>query len=164
MNTLRPSFYPPLSLRLHPDPVLRQPCMPVEQFDSRLADIIDEMRTLMKQHNGIGLAAPQAGLSEQFFVVEISGEFIGLINPLIVNSSGQDGMEEGCLSLPGQQVRVLRRTMVDVAGYNMFGHRQLYHLDGLWARAVQHELDHLNGMLICDHQKPKISVDQGVSR
>jgi len=151
MNTLRPSFYPPLSLRLHPDPVLRQTCMPVEQFDSRPADRIDEMRTLMKQHDGIGLAAPQVGLSEQFFVVEISGQFIGLINPLIVNSSGQDEMEEGCLSLPSQQVRVLRKTTVDIAGYNILGHRQLYHLDGLWARAVQHEVDHLNGRLICDY-------------
>jgi peptide deformylase len=152
MNTHRPSLNPPLSLRLHPDPVLRRPCMPVEQFDSRLADLIGEMRTLMMRHNGIGLAAPQAGLSEQFFVVEISGQFIGLINPLIVSSSGQDEMEEGCLSLPGRQVRVLRKTTVDVAGYNILGNRQLYHLDGLWARAVQHELDHLNGMLICDYE------------
>ena len=101
--------------------------------------------------SGIGLAAPQVGLSEQFFVVESSGQFIGLINPLIVNSSGQDETEEGCLSLPGQQVRVLRKTTVDIAGYNILGHRQLYHLDGLWARAVQHEVDHLNGRLICDY-------------
>jgi peptide deformylase len=157
------TIYPPLNLVLLPDPVLRQTCMPVDQFDGRLADIIEEMRTLMNQHHGIGLAAPQVGLKERFFVAEISGQFVALVNPLIVNSGGSDEMKEGCLSLPDTQIRIPRRTTIDLAGYDILGHRRLQHFDGLWARVVQHELDHLNGVLICDYSRTNSSLDHEVS-
>lgn len=157
------NVYPPLSLKLFPDPVLRQTCMPIDRFDGRLADIIEEMRTLMNQHNGIGLAAPQVGLQERFFVAEISGQFMALFNPLIVNSAGRDEMKEGCLSLPDTQIRVSRQTTIDLAGHDLLGHRRLYHFDGLWARVVQHELDHLNGVLICDYNTTNSTSDHEMS-
>jgi peptide deformylase len=151
MKTETRKTYPPLSLRLHPDPVLRQTCMPVEKFDTWLSDVIHEMFTLMQMHKGIGLAAPQVGLTGRFFVAEINKRFLCLINPMIINATGNSHMTEGCLSLPELSVSIERNSCIDVVGYNILGHRQHHRLDGLWARAVQHELDHLNGMLICDY-------------
>lgn len=155
------NVYPPLSLKLFPDSVLRQTCMPIDRFDSRLTDIIDEMRTLMIQQGGIGLAAPQAGLQKRFFVAEISGQFMALVNPLIVNSGGRDEMKEGCLSLPEAQIRIQRRTTIDLAGYDSSGRRQIHQFSGLWARVVQHEIDHLNGILISDYKPTKPGQEGG---
>jgi peptide deformylase len=142
---------PPLTLKIHPDPVLRRVCMPVEKFDTWLSDVIHEMFTLMQIHKGVGLAAPQAGLTERLFVAEIDTQLLCLINPQVINRTGCCQMTEGCLSLPGLSVSIERDTCIDVAGYTLLGQKQLHRFDGLWARAVQHEIDHLNGVLICDH-------------
>lgn len=157
-------MYLPLTLKIHPDPVLRKTCMPVEKFDTWLSDVVHEMFTLMQIHKGVGLAASQAGLTERFFVAEIDNLPLCLINPQIINRTGRYQMTEGCLSLPGRSVAIERDTCIDVAGYTILGQKQVHRLDGLWARAVQHELDHLNGMLICDYQTPEISVNQRAGR
>jgi len=151
MRAANNPLYPQISLKLHPDPILRTVCMPVDTFDSWLADVMNEMSMLMHAHKGIGLAAPQAGLNGRFFVAEINDRFLGLINPVVINRDGRNQMTEGCLSLPDLSVHVERNTCIDIAGYNILGHKHIHHFDGLWARAVQHELDHLNGVLICDH-------------
>jgi peptide deformylase len=143
----------PLSLRIHPDPVLRSVCHPVEQFDNWLTDVLDEMLALMRVHQGIGLAAPQVGISRRFFVAQIGRQSIAMINPMIVSRSGSGHRAEGCLSLPGASIEVRRVLQIEVEGFDPRGRRQRHSLEGMWARVAQHEIDHLDGILICDHER-----------
>jgi peptide deformylase len=126
----------------------------MEHFDGWLSDVVDEMFELMRKHNGIGLAAPQVGITQQLFVAEIDGRSLCLINPSIGSSSGYDQMVEGCLSLPGVLVDMERGGLIDVTGYDSVGQRRQELLQGLWARVVQHEIDHLDGVLIRDYVEP----------
>jgi len=142
------------SLRLHPDTVLRQPCAPVEKFDSTLRDLVDEMRTLLRVNRGIGLAGPQVGLSQQLFIGEIEGRCLAVINPALRPSAETEAMIEGCLSLPGIRVNVPRPARVAVTGFDPRGKRIAWETDGLWARVIQHETDHLRGVLILDYGPP----------
>jgi peptide deformylase len=146
----RPVLSCPMSLRFHPDPVLRGVCHPVERFDSWLSDLLMDMLALLRAHEGIGLAAPQVGIGRRLFVVEIHGRAVCWVNPVIVAQGGSDRMIEGCLSLPGVQVDVQRNRQVEVEGYDAYGRRRRHRVERLWARVVQHEIDHLNGVLICD--------------
>lgn len=145
----------PLVLHVYPDSILRAQCEPVERFDGDLEDRTQGMLELMRGHKGIGLAGPQAGVAQRLFVAEWQGVTLCLVNPVIVERSGRDRMSEGCLSLPGMSVRIERDLEVKVQGYDIRGNRQAYRLEGLWARVVQHEVDHLDGILICDHHPPK---------
>ena len=140
-----------LYLRIHPDPVLRRACTPVETFDTALDDLAAEMLTLMRASNGIGLAAPQVGLSQQLFVAEIEGRTLSLTNPVILGRSGTNELVEGCLSLPGQQVAVKRDQVIRLFACDLKGCRVEQELSGLWARVAEHEIDHLRGVLIIDH-------------
>lgn len=140
----------PLRLRVHPDPVLREACRPVERFDSWLADVLEEMRVLMRIHRGIGLAGPQAGIAQRLFVAKIQRSSLCLVNPVITARDGSDLMTEGCLSLPNVQVDVRRPWQIEVQGFDSRGRRRAYCVEGLWARVMQHEIDHLDGVLICD--------------
>jgi len=140
-----------LSLRLYPDPVLRRVCEPVERFNKELSDVLEEMVSLMRSNHGIGLAAPQVGIAQRLFIVEINGHSVRLVNPAIVGRSGRDRMIEGCLSLPGVQADIERADQVEVRGYDVRGRKQRHCVQGLWARVMQHELDHLDGVLICDY-------------
>ncbi len=146
----RPAIPRPLSLRLHPDPVLREVCRPVERFDSWLLDVLEEMRVLMRIHGGIGLAGPQAGIAQRLFVAKVQRRSLCLINPVITTRDGSDLMTEGCLSLPDVQVDVQRPWQIEVQGFDARGRRRTYCVEGLWARVMQHEIDHLDGVLICD--------------
>lgn len=150
----------PLSLRIYPDSVLRQVCEPVERFDRWLADVLDEMLVLMRANNGIGLAGPQAGITQRLFVSEINEQTICLVNPVITSRTGQAEMVEGCLSLPGIQVNVGRNQVIEVQGYDPQGRKRKHRLQGLWARVMQHEIDHLDGVLISDHGQPQRDPDQ----
>jgi len=108
------------------------------------------MLALMRVHNGIGLAAPQVGITQRLFVAEIRGRFVCLVNPVIAARCASDRMTEGCLSLPGVYVDVERDRQVEVQGYDVYGRRREHCVEGLWARVIQHEIDHLDGVLICD--------------
>lgn len=141
---------PGLQLRLYPDAALRTICNPIERFDSWLLDLLADMLALMRAHEGIGLAAPQVGIAQRLFVAEIRGRSVCLVNPEIAACAGADRMLEGCLSLPGVQVDIERDRQVEVQGYDAYGRRRRHCVQGLWARVVQHEIDHLNGVLICD--------------
>ncbi len=143
-----------LDLQVYPAEVLRKICKPVEQFDAELREMINAMFVLMRQCEGIGLAAPQAGLAKQFFVSGIKNETLALVNPVILETGKETQMVEGCLSLPGICVNVKRNDRIYVAGLDGRGKRIQYGLTGLWARVVQHEMDHLKGVLICDHGEP----------
>lgn len=147
----------PLSLRLYPDSALRAQCEPVDRFDSSLADVFEEMLALMKVNNGIGLAGPQAGLTKRLFVAELEGKMLCMANPVIHVRNGQDRMVEGCLSLSGMQVEMDRALQVEVHGYDVQGNRQEHAVQGLWARVMQHEIDHLDGVLICDYRESAVS-------
>lgn len=139
-----------LHLRFYPDAVLRTVCHPIDRFDTWLADVLAEMLALMRGSGGIGLAGPQVGISQRLFVAEIQERTLCLINPVITARDGSDLLTEGCLSLPGVQVDVPRAWQIEVQGLDARGCRRAYCVEGLWARVVQHEIDHLDGVLICD--------------
>jgi len=141
----------PLRLRLYPDPVLRQACEPVEEFDSTLADVLDEMLALMRMHQGTGLAGPQVGILRQLFVAQIGDDVVRLLNPEITGVRGWLTMREGCLSLPGFEAMLGRSRVIRVMGYDPRGRKQALRVEGIWARVMQHEINHLSGVLICDH-------------
>lgn len=143
-----------LSLVLYPDVILRWVCEPVETFDGELCDIADEMLALMSQHQGIGLAAAQVGLRRRLFVSGIGGRWLALANMLVEEGAEPRDFVEGCLSLPGVQVNVRRPERIRVTGRGLWGRRLSIIATGLWARVIQHELDHLNGVLICNHCRP----------
>lgn len=143
-----------LSLVLYPDAVLREVCHPIEKFDSALRDIADEMLGLMRSHRGIGLAAPQVGLRHRLIVCGIEDQLFALTNFDVKDASDPRDLVEGCLSLPGVQVNVRRPERIRVTGYDVHGQRRSFGATGLWARVLQHELDHLNGVLICDYNHP----------
>jgi peptide deformylase len=143
-----------LSLVLHPAPVLRAICRPVSRFDSTLRDLLQEMDDLMLAHAGIGLAGPQVAIKQRLLICRIGSRSLRLMNPQ-VREIGTPGLfTEGCLSLPGTYVTVLRPERIEVIGYDDRGRKRFFTATGLWARVIQHERDHLNGMLILDHGPP----------
>jgi peptide deformylase len=140
-----------LTLRTLPDPVLRLVCAPVDAFDRSLCELVAEMRQLMLRHRGIGLAAPQAGVGLRLFVGEIDGRRLAIVNPQLRSYGAPSDLgSEGCLSLPGVEVSVSRARAVELRGRTPDGKAVSLLAEGLWARLVQHEVDHLNGCLICD--------------
>jgi peptide deformylase len=143
-----------LSLRVFPDAVLREQCALVEKFDSTLRDLLAEMLVLMRARKGIGLAGPQVGLRQRLFVAEIENRSICLVNPTLQLLPGTATATEGCLSLPGVEVEVSRPRQIVATGYDASGQKQQHAVTGLWARVIQHETDHLNGVLIIDHGSP----------
>jgi len=149
-----------LGLRIYPDTVLREVCCTVERFDGWLADVLDEMLVLMRANSGIGLAGPQVGITQRLFVSEIDGQTICLVNPVITSCAGRAEMVEGCLSLPGIGVNVGRSEEIEVQGYDLHGRKHAYRPQGLWARVMQHEIDHLDGVLICDYGERQSDPEQ----
>jgi peptide deformylase len=115
-------------------------------------ELAEELRQLMLRHQGIGLAAPQAGVTLRLFVAEIGGRRLSVVNPrLRAWDAERDEDVEGCLSLPGVEVAVSRARRVEVTGWIPQGKSLRFLAEGLWARVVQHEVDHLDGRLICDY-------------
>jgi len=149
-----PSVYPGsqrLQLRIRPDPVLRVKAEPVMEFDKELHELMEEMLKFMRLHNGIGLAAPQVGISRRIIVADIGTGPLSLANPEILDATGKDKMVEGCLSLPGVEVNVRRKKRIEVTGVSSRGKEVHTTVSDLMARVIQHEIDHLNGILICDY-------------
>jgi len=135
------------------DPVLKSQAAEVEQFDDSLRAEIDRMGLLMEDAIGVGLAANQVGLLRRFFVYRVSDEspLQALVNPVIDWSSDEEEtFEEGCLSLPQVVVEVTRPAQIRVSAQDRFGEPLKLEVDGLEARVIQHELDHLDGVLIID--------------
>jgi peptide deformylase len=135
------------------DPVLRAAALPVERFDDALKREIERMGTLMADALGIGLAANQVGVLHRVFVYRVSPEdpIRAVVNPVIEDSSDElEVAEEGCLSLPGVHVEVERPAEVRLRGQDADGQELVVEASGLEARVIQHELDHLDGVLILD--------------
>jgi peptide deformylase len=140
-------------IRQYPDPVLRMQAQPVERFDDDLVKLVERMKRLMGEAAGVGLAANQVGVLQRVFVVqpEPEDEARALINPVIVERSDSKETEnEGCLSMQGVLVPVERDCAVTIEALDEHGAEVQLRLEGLPARAVQHELDHLDGILIID--------------
>lgn len=132
--------------------VLRETAKPVDRFDEELAALVERMFVTMKQGKGIGLAGPQVGLRDRIFVVHIDGDKPRVfINPEIVGTSTDlVSYEEGCLSIPGVYAELDRPEEIKVQAFNERGRPFVLEAQGLLARVVQHELDHLNGVLFTD--------------
>jgi peptide deformylase len=136
--------------------VLEQPTKPVEKFDAELAKLTDDMFESMYAARGVGLAAPQIGLSLNLAVVDVTTgknpeAKIVLANPVIIHSEGEQREEEGCLSVPGFRGNVLRPAYVTVRAQNATGEEFEMKGEGLLARAFCHEIDHLHGILFLTH-------------
>lgn len=132
------------------DEVLRKKCRPVDKVTERIQILVDDMIETMHDANGVGLAAPQVGVMRRIFVVDIGDGPIVLINPEIIEMSGEQTGEEGCLSLPGKAGTVTRANYVKIKGFDRDGNEQIYEGTELLARAFQHENDHLDGILYID--------------
>tara|TARA_B100000929_G_C15277222_1_gene342244 strand:+ start:65 stop:550 length:486 start_codon:yes stop_codon:yes gene_type:complete len=138
------------------DSVLRKKCLEVENIDESLMTLADNMIETMYSVSGLGLAANQVGISSNFFVIDVGVEKekrepVTIINPVITASEEEILGEEGCLSIPEVFAEVKRSQHVEVKGYDLKGNELRYEAEGYLARAFQHELDHLNGVLFWDN-------------
>jgi peptide deformylase len=145
-----------LPIRIYPDPVLRANCRPVTEFDAGLRKLAIDMVETMHVAPGVGLAAPQVGVELRLAVVDTSvGEdpsrLLVLVNPQVVERSGLETEVEGCLSLPGINDKVDRPATILVRAQDLQGRSWELRAEGYLARAVCHEIDHLDGILFTDH-------------
>lgn len=132
-------------------PILRERSKRVSQYDASLHRLLDDMLETMRDAPGIGLAANQIGVPLQVAVIELEGRITELINPQIMKASGEILDWEGCLSIPGFVAEVKRHAKVTVKARDRHGREFRVRADELFARALQHEIDHLNGILYIDH-------------
>ncbi|MFP3975087.1 MAG: peptide deformylase, partial [Dehalococcoidia bacterium] len=141
-----------LSIRHLPDPVLREKAKKISNIDGKIQKLIDDMIETMQQANGVGLAAPQVGVSLRLAVLQMPGEEpFAIINPEIVKRSGEQEVVEGCLSVPGYAGEIKRPASVTVKGLDRHGKSIRIKASDLLAEALEHEIDHLNGNLYIDH-------------
>lgn len=137
----------------YPDSRLGEKCAPVEKIDESLRNLVDRMFAIMFEARGVGLAAPQVGVTMRFFVASPSFELSDLhvyINPEIVSQQGSQEGEEGCLSLPGIIGKIKRTDVVTIRATDLDGNTFEETAEGLTARIFQHEMDHIDGRLIID--------------
>jgi peptide deformylase len=150
----------------YPHPTLRRPSKPLKRVDAELHALVREMFDLMysKEHRGVGLAANQVDLPYRLFIVNLSSdpaikdEEHVFINPVLSLPKGGEEDEEGCLSLPGLFAPVRRPEKIRINAYNLAGQEVVYDLDDLFARVVQHEADHLDGVLFIDRLAPTVEL------
>lgn len=142
-----------LNIRTLPDPVLRQKAKRVAKIDDALQKLIDDMVETMRDANGVGLAANQVGILQRVVVIEIPEEeqVRVLINPEIIRREGERTVDEGCLSIPGYRGELTRSVKVRVRALDRDGNPVRFRAEGLLAQALEHETDHINGMLYVDH-------------
>jgi len=141
-----------LRIRTLPSPVLRQKAKKVANIDGSIQKLIDDMIDTMRAVHGVGLAAPQIGMSLRIAVIEIpEGQVITLINPKIIKRQGERVVEEGCLSVPGYYGEIKRSKVVKVKAQDRRGKEIRLEGEELLAQVLEHETDHLNGIVYVDH-------------
>ena len=142
-------------IRMFGDPVLKSKAAPVADIDGKIVRLVDDMfETLGESDNGLALAAPQIGVQKQVVVWDFGEDPKTIFNPEIVESDGEWVYEEGCLSIPGLYVEIVRPKQVHLRGVDVDGNPVEWEADELEARMFQHELDHLNGVLMFDRMTP----------
>ena len=140
-----------LKVREIGDPVLRSKAKEIDAVNKKTNDLIDNMFDTMYAEDGVGLAAPQVGILKRIAVVDIQeGNKVVLINPEIIEAEGKTIMEEGCLSIPGETGDVIRAEKIKVKSLNREGKEIEFEAEGFEARAILHEIDHLDGVLFVD--------------
>jgi len=142
------------------DEVLRKECRPQEKFDLRLWILLKDMADTMYKAEGVGLAAPQVGVQRRVVVIDIGDGLVELINPEITSREGSQCGREGCLSLPGRQGIVTRPNVVTVRAQDRKGNPIELTAEGFFARAVCHELDHLDGRLYIDVMDRELTPEE----
>ena len=154
-----------LTMRHRPDPVLRRKAKRVPTIDKSIQRLIDDMVETMQQVKGVGLAAPQVGKSWRVIVLQMPDEEpIAIINPVMVKRRGEREVSEACLSVPGYVGKIKRSLSVTVKGWNRQGKPIRVKATDLAAQALEHELDHLNGVLYIDHIENKDNLFQTEQR
>ncbi len=137
-------------IRTKDDEILRKVCKEVTNFDNKLAILLDDMYETMTSHDGVGLAAPQVGILKRAVVIDIGEGKLELINPKIISEEGTQTGTEGCLSVPGVWGEVERPNKVVAQAYDRDGKKFTVTGEGLMARAICHEVEHLDGKLFLD--------------
>lgn len=133
------------------DPILRKKCRPVDKVDDRIRGILEDMLETLHEAGGVGIAAPQVGILRRMFIAEPEpGEVYYMINPEILEKNGSDTAEEGCLSVPGFAGAVERATYVKIKALDIDGSERTIEAEEWAARVMQHEYDHLDGILYTD--------------
>lgn len=145
-----------LEIRIYGDEILRRKSEDVEEFDDRLGELAEKMVETMIVEGGVGLAAPQVGVSRRLVVVNPDPQnpdtLLAIVNPRILSRSDEtDSLEEGCLSVPGIRGKVERPVEIEVEYKDPRGEKHRVRTDGLVSRIIQHEIDHLDGVLFVDH-------------
>jgi peptide deformylase len=138
-------------IRVFGDPVLRQRAAEVKEIDGKIVRLSEEMIETMRDAPGVGLAASQVGIERRIFVYDVGDGAQTVINPEIIESSGEWEWEEGCLSVPDLHWPIMRPKEVHLVGLDLDGNEISIEADELLARVFQHELDHLNGILLLEH-------------
>ena len=143
------------------DPILRKKSEPVKKIDKRIIKLLKHMADTMYFSEGVGLAAPQVGINERIVVIDVGDGLIELINPEIISSEGvQLCTQEGCLSVPGLFGKVERAMKVEVKALDRNGEEFTFEAEGFKAQAVQHEIDHLDGILFIDKAQSIYKAEQ----
>lgn len=143
-----------LKIRTYPDPVLKKKAVPLTDFGPAFQKLFDDMIVTMHAADGVGLAAPQIGISQQIFIAcptMRQGEEHIMVNAVIEKKSGTTVANEGCLSFPGISGEVVRAAELRLSFQDRFGRRHVAEAEDFFARVIQHEMDHLNGVLLIDH-------------
>lgn len=144
------------------DPVLRKVCKEVKNFNGELASLLDDMKVTVRAEDGAGLAAPQVGVDIRAVVIDVEEGFFELVNPEIYYEKGEQTGPEGCLSVKGKQGIVTRPEKVKVVYRDRYGRKHKLTAEGFCARAVCHELDHLDGILYIDKAVNVVDIsDEG---
>lgn len=141
------------------DGVLREKCAEVKRFDKQLAELLNDMKETVRAENGAGLAAPQIGLALRVVVIDVDEGYFEMVNPKILSAKGEQTGPEGCLSVKGKQGIVTRPDKVKAEFRDRNGRKHTVTAEGFFARAVCHELDHLDGVLYIDKAVDLQDVD-----
>ncbi len=142
------------------DPMLHKICKPVEKFDERLWQLLDDMRDTLKQADGVGLAAPQVGIQRRLFIMDTGEGVRECVNPRILERSGEQECTEGCLSSPGEYGKIRRPQTVRLQAQDRNGKFFIVTVSGLAAQCADHECDHLDGILFKSKVERMLSPDE----
>lgn len=141
------------------DPLLRKICKPVDTFDAKLGQLLDDMKETLLHAEGLGLAAPQVGILKRVCIVLYDDKYFELVNPMLKKCKGKCVDNEGCLSVPGFRGLVERPQEITVEYFDRNGNPKSISAEGYFARVFLHEMDHLDGILFCDKMIKKIVDD-----